>query len=156
MDIPESMKSELMDWNDGQGIDLESWIGCSGNFSLAVGYISVFWPEFVEFDGFILRKGFAETSLREWKKQEGCTRKSIEWVMNHLHISDIQFYDCADISKDKIKLLGQVLKETYEAKLKQQFPNQPCIVEFHEPENEEELTEYQISFWQVKHEEKIP
>ncbi|MBL4884467.1 MAG: hypothetical protein JKY95_08020 [Planctomycetaceae bacterium] len=151
MNIPESMKTELSAWNDGKGIDLESWVGCAGNFSLAVGYSSIFWPEFVEFDGLLLRKGFSENSLREWRSQPGCTRKSIQWVMNHLHIADIQHYGCDDISKDKIKILGRVLKEIYEAKLKQQFPEQPCVVEFYEPEDEDDLLEYQLSFWQAEH-----
>jgi hypothetical protein len=26
--IPESMVDELSRWNDGEGIDLESWVGC--------------------------------------------------------------------------------------------------------------------------------
>jgi hypothetical protein len=40
---PESMKSELAAWNNGAGIAIEPWVGCAGNFSLAVGYASVFW-----------------------------------------------------------------------------------------------------------------
>ena len=52
------MKTELAAWNNGQGIDLESWIACVGSFSLAVGYLSIFCPEFVEFEGYILRKDF--------------------------------------------------------------------------------------------------
>ncbi len=152
--MPDSIKAELAVWNNGKGIDIESWVGCEGNFSLAVGYARIFWPEFVEFDGYILRKGFSETSLRGFESQEGSTRKSTEWVMNHLHIADIHHYGCKDISKDKIKLIGRVLKEIYEAKLTQQFPESPCIVEFHEPEGEEDLLEYQLSFWQAKHEEE--
>jgi hypothetical protein len=56
MDIPESMRSELAAWNNGKGIDLQSWVGCEARFALAVGYASIFWPEFVEFDGYILPK----------------------------------------------------------------------------------------------------
>ncbi|NOU23151.1 MAG: hypothetical protein HOO93_15465 [Methyloglobulus sp.] len=152
MDIPESMKAELSAWNNGTGIDLELWIGCEGTFSLAVGYSTVFWPEFVEFESYILSLGFSETSLREFESQQGSTRKSVEWVMNHLHIADIQYYGCKDISKDKIIPLGNVLKQIYEAKLKWQFPDRPCIVEFYVPKNEDELTDYQISFWQKQHE----
>lgn len=29
---------ELPDWNNGKGIDVESWIDCIGTFQLAVGY----------------------------------------------------------------------------------------------------------------------
>jgi hypothetical protein len=147
METPESMKAELSAWNNGAGIDLKSWVGCEGSFSLAVGYATVFWPEFVEFEGYILTKGFSETSLREFAAKEGSSRNSVEWVMNHLHIADLH-YGRKDISKDKILLLGNVLKEIYQAKLRWQFPDRPCIVEFDIPEDPEDLMGYQISFWQ--------
>jgi Carboxylesterase family len=83
MDIPPSMKDELAAWNNGAGIDLESWVGCEGRFALAVGYAAIFWPEFEEFDGYILRKGFSEKSLRGFEGQKGSSRRSTEWVMNH-------------------------------------------------------------------------
>lgn len=35
---PTDMLLELAEWNNGDGIYLESWIGCSGDFRLAVGY----------------------------------------------------------------------------------------------------------------------
>jgi len=37
---------------------------------------------------------------------------------------------CEDASKDKLLLLGNVLKEVYQAKLLWQFPDRPCSVEF--------------------------
>lgn len=147
-DIPESMKAELQAWNNGAGIDLESWVGCSGNFSLAVGYATIFWPELTRFEGYILRKGFSEPALRGFEQCEGATRKSVEWVMNHLHIADIQHAGCEDITQDKLVALGTALKEIYEAKLKWQFPESPCVVELFIPEDPGDLLEYQISFWQ--------
>lgn len=152
MEIPESMKAELQAWNNGTGIDLESWVGCWGSFSLAIGYATVFWPEFTQFDGYILRKGFSEQALRGFEQQEGSTRKSVEWVMNHLHLSDIQFVGCEDISPDKLLALGKTLKEIYEAKLKWQFPDSPCLVELFTPEDPNDLMGYQIAFWQLCHE----
>ena len=152
MDIPESMKAELAGWNSGKGISLEMWIGCTGNFAQAVGYCSVFWPEFVEFEGYILRRGFAETSLRSFEDRDGNDRKGVECVMNHLHIADLQYVGCEDLSRDKIIVLGRVLKEIYEAKLKYQFPDRPCVVEFYTPEDEDDLWQYQIYFWQRCHE----
>jgi len=152
METPESMKSELAAWNNGAGIEIESWIGCEGNFSLAVGYVSVFWPEFILFDGYILRNGFSEASLQGFAQRQGTNRRSVEWLMNHLHIADIQYYGCKDASKDKLLLLGNVLKEIYEAKLLWQFPDNPCRVEFYIPEDEDDLMEYQLSFWQKCHE----
>lgn len=151
MDTPESMKAELAAWNNGNGIDLESWVGCEGNFSLAVGYASVFWPAFTLFEGYILPDGFSEDALRGFERN-GSSRKSVEWVMNHLHIADIQNGGCTDISKDKLLVLGTVLKEIYEAKLRWQFPDRPCTVEFFIPDDPDDLMEYQVSFWQKSHE----
>lgn len=151
MDTPESMKSELAAWNNGAGIDIESWVGCEGKFSLAVGYASIFWPSFTLFDGYILREGFSEDSLRGFEKS-GLSRKSVEWLMNHVHIADIQYYGCNDASKDKLALLGNVLKEIYQAKLQWQWSDRPCTVEFYIPENPDDLMEYQVSFWQKCHE----
>jgi hypothetical protein len=148
MNIPKSMKSELGAWNNGEGIDLEAWVGCEGSFSLAVGYAAIFWPEIVEYRGYVLRKGFSRKALADFEKQEGATRGSIERVMNHLHIADLQYVGCDDISKDKLVVLGNVLKDIYEVRLKVQFPKRPCIVEFFKPKNREELFGYQILFWQ--------
>jgi hypothetical protein len=150
VDLPASLKNELAQWNNGAGIDVESWIGCEGRFALAVGYSSIFWPEFVEFDGYVLRKGFSESSLRGFEKREDSTRRGVEWVMNHLHIADIHHVGCADMSEDKLIYLGHVLHEIHQVKLKSQFPDRPCTVEFYTPKADD-LLEYQITFWQKAH-----
>jgi hypothetical protein len=152
METPESMKAELAAWNGGTGIPIESWVSCSGSFSMAVGYASVFWPQIVLFEGYVLREGFLEASLRGFERQKGIDRRSVEWHMNHLHIADIQYYGCKDASKDKLIFLGNVLKEIYEAKLLWQFPDHPCSVELYQPDDEDDLMEYQLSFWQKCHE----
>ena len=149
MDIPSTMKDELGAWNNGAGIDLKSWVGCEGRFALAIGYAAIFWPELVEFEGYILHKGFSEESLRGFERQNGSSRRSVEWVMNHLHLEDIQHLGCADISQDKLILLGNVLKEIYQAKLKWQFPNRPCTVELYLPQDND-FSQYQLSFWQTE------
>jgi len=158
MNIPESMKKELGAWNNGEGIDLESWLGCAGNFSLAVGYTTIFCPKFIEFEDYILigdepidEQGI--TAVRSFETQEGSTPFSVEWVLNHLHIADIQYRGCEDISADKLIILGNALKETYEARLAYFFPNKPCVVKFYIPEDPNELDEYQMSFWQKKHDQ---
>jgi len=151
--IPESMAAELAAWNQGRGIDLESWVGCAGNFRLAVGYLTVFWPRFVEFEGYILRDGFSLESLRGFESTCAGNRRAVETVMNHLHIADIQYFGCEDLSRDKAVLLGEALREIYEAKLRWQFPAQPCTVSFHKPEDESDLMAYEVSFWQKVHED---
>jgi hypothetical protein len=72
--------------------------------------------------------------------------------MNHLHITDIHYTDQKNVTEDKIVFLGNTLKEIYEVKLASDFPDRPCVVEFHQPEDRTNLVDFQISFWQVKHE----
>jgi len=148
MDIPESMRDELAAWNNGRGIDLRSWVGCQGNFRLAVGYATIFWPQFVQFEGYVLRGGFSVESLRGFENREPRDRASVEKVMNHLHLADIQYFGCPDASPDKLLRLGGVLKEIYEAKLQQQFPTRPCDVSLYIPDDPMALMDYEISFWQ--------
>ncbi len=77
MNIPESMKEELGEWNNGEGIDLETWVSCSGNFSLAVGYASLFCPKFIEFEDYIIQsESICEQtikSIRSFESSEGST-----------------------------------------------------------------------------------
>ena len=156
MDVPESMQTELADWNSGSGINLESWVGCEGNFKLAVGYAAIFWPSFVEFEGYILRAGFGLDALRGFEVQTNGDRASVEAVMNHLHIADIQSYGSPDLTPDKAVHLGGVLRDIYDAKLRWQFPDRPCRVSFYAPTDESDLIAYEVTFWQVANETATP
>jgi len=152
---PQSMVAELAAWNNGKGIDLKSWVACSGNFQLAVGYSTIFWPRFVLYEDYILRDGFSVESVRGCEETRKSDKQSVEWVLNHLHIADIQYHGCEDLSEDKIVFLGRTLKEIWEAKLLWQFPDKPCVVDFYEPDDRKNLIEFQLSFWQKKHENKV-
>jgi len=124
-------------------MELTSKVGSAvkEKFSLAVGYATIFWPAFTLFEGYILPAGFPEDALRGFERN-GTSRKSVEWVMNHLHIADIQHGSCRDISKDKLLVLGNVLKEIYEARLQWQFPDRPSKVGFFIPDDPDDLMEY--------------
>ena len=132
---------------------LEHWVDCNGSYSLAVGYSTVFWPTFVRFEDYILREGFTVDNVRAWEKQSKGNKRDVEPLLNHIHIADIH-QNRNDLSEDKVMLLGRVLKEIWEAKLKSQFPDRPCEVRFIEPDNREDLVDFQLSFWQKKHEKK--
>jgi len=158
MNIPESMKKELGAWNNGKGIDMDSWISCEGNYSLAVGYTTIFCPNFIEYEDYIfsteqITNDFIQR-IREFENQEGSTPKSVEWVLNHIHISDLHHNGCKDLTADKIIILGNALKNIYEARLNYIYPNKPCVVEFYQPDNTSLIDDYQLSFWQLKHEHK--
>jgi hypothetical protein len=160
MKIPESMKDELAAWNGGKGIDVRGWIQGSGNFSLAVGYTTFFCPTFIEFEDYIFAGDEIDIDdesieiIRNFESQEGSSSKSVESVINHFHISGLHYVGCADISYDKIIVIGKALKEIYEARLSFLFPNKPCTVEFYQPEDPEDLDGYYVTFWQKKHEKE--
>lgn len=137
---------ELAEWNNGKGIDVDSWIECSGNFQLAVGYTTLFWPRFVEFEGYVLREGFSMTSFRGFQSQ--CeSRRDLEAVMNHLHIADIHYHDLSNCTTEHALYLGRVLREIYEAKLTWQFPTRRFDVVFDES-NRGDVMCYEVSFYQ--------
>jgi hypothetical protein len=153
-EIPESMKSELAAWNNGDGSSLDGWTAHSGNFKLAVGYLSIFWPEFVLMEDYIFRHGVTVESLRAWEESCKGNKESVEGMVNHMHIADIQD-DSEDLSEDKILIIGRTLKQMWYTKLKWQFPDRPCVVEFYEPDDRKDLVQFQLSFWQKKHEQTI-
>ncbi|NYT32893.1 hypothetical protein [Rhizobium sp. WYCCWR 11128] len=147
--IPNSMKTELAAWNDGRGISLRDWTANSGNFSLAVGYSEIFWPRFVAFEKYVLVDGFNIEGLRSFEQNPEATRQSIEWVMNHFHIADIQHSACTDMAGDKLAILGERLREIYMVKLGWQFPDRTFVVEFVQPERADDFPDYQMSFCQT-------
>ena len=139
---------ELSEWNNGAGIDVVSWIGCVGDFEKAIGYSTIFWPNFVEFDGFIVREGTTKQDIKSFKTQCKGNRKEIEALINHLHIRDIQYYECPGSTPELLSYLGKVLKEIYECKLKRDFPDRQLVVELTEG-NFEDLDGYMITFYQI-------
>ena len=151
--IPHSMKAKLSAWNNGKGIDLESWISCSGSCHLAVGYAEYFWPEFELVDDYIVRAGVSSSVIREWERNNSSgDRRAVEATMNHMHLIDINYHEHNNRSEDILLRLGSVLSEIYEAKLKWQFPDRPCTVSLYVPQDREVLDAYEITFWQKAHE----
>ena len=150
VDIPNSMQAELGRWNNGSGIDLQSWIGCVGNVDLAVGYTTVFWPAFEVVGDYLLVEGRSKESLEGFEKKPNSTPKGVEWVLNHLHIMDIHCDNEVDVTIEHCVKLGNTLQEIYSAKLAWQFPDRPCEVKFYIPDDQDDLVQYQISFWQKR------
>lgn len=141
---------ELSEWNEGRGISAEAWIGCVGNYPLAIGYSLIFWPRFARFEEYVLRKGFSEGALRGFARQEGSSRASVEWVMNHIHLIDIHC-DEETVSEAQLRYLGRVLKEIHEVKLQADFPDLRFVVEFNDEPGLDPV-DYQMSFWQADQE----
>lgn len=143
------MIDELRTWNSDAGIPLESWVEYEGNYKLAVGYAALMWPKFKAVGKYILVEGVSQENIERFESQAGSTPKGIEWVLNHRHLADLHPHDHEDLSADKLLFIGSIIKEMWEAKLLTQFPDRPCTVELFVPDDPEELSEYQISFWQT-------
>lgn len=139
---------EMKEWNGGEGIDPEGWIGCEGNFRLACGYTLMFWPQFTEVDGMIFGGEVDAETVSGWMKNCGGNRQSVEATLNHIHILDLHYRGCPDASVERIVHLGNVLKEIYSTKLRAEFPDRKFAVELYEPPDKD-LEQYQLLFYQT-------
>lgn len=144
----EQLIPELKDWNNGKGIDVESWIGCVGDFQKAIGYSTVFWPAFAEVEGCIVREGVTSKNVLDWLEQCKGDRAGVEATINHLHLQDLHHADCEDVTPERLAYLGRLLKEIYECKLKRDFPEKAFVVEFYEPDDKDDLLGYVLTFHQ--------
>lgn len=141
---------ELNDWNNGKGIDIQSWICCVGRFDHAVGYGHLFWPEFTIYDDCVMFAGFSIESYQNWIEQTSGHRGSVEAVMNHRHILDLFCADESDVSRDLVIHLGRLLKEIWSCKLKRDFPDRDIVVSFPD-EHYDDLITYEITIYHKKH-----
>ncbi|WP_291837427.1 hypothetical protein [Brevundimonas sp.] len=133
-------------WNEGRGVDLESWVCMSGSYDLAVGYTFIFWPEFVVIDDYVLRQGSTEANLRDWEKN-GHDHRAIEAVINHIHIADI--HNHADASEAQLRHLGRVLQSIYRLKLAADFPDRSFAVVFNDEDGLDPI-DYELTFFQIE------
>lgn len=137
---------EIKKWNEGKGIDLQSWIECVGNYELASGYSRIFWPSFVRFESYVFREGgFTEEGLRDLEETMVGDRSAIEDLFNHIHIADIHMN--VRSTEAQLRHLGRVLKEIHEVKLKKDFPDERFVVSFND-EDDLDLRDYQLTFYQ--------
>ena len=81
--------SELASWNDGQGIDVDSWLIRVGSFEHAIAYAHLFWPSFTVFEDCVLFAGFSEEIFWGFMEQTRGDKRAVEAVMNHRHILDL-------------------------------------------------------------------
>ena len=139
---------EMARWNDGAGIDPEAWIGCSGSYQLAIGYSLIFWPRFHRFGRYVFRGvDIGEALVRDWERGCDGDRRSIEAVVNHVHLSDIHYG--TEASEAQLRYLGRILKAIYETKLARDFPDLAFTVSFND-EPGLDLEDYQLTFWQTE------
>jgi hypothetical protein len=133
------MEARVSTWRAVEGL-----ISCVGNYELATGFSLTFWPSFVRFDGYVLREGFSEESLRGFERATTGGRVAVEAVMNHIHIAAIHCN--VEPTEGQLRYLGRVLKDIHEAKLRRDFPGIRFKVSFND---ETDANDYELTFWQA-------
>lgn len=139
---------ELPTWNNGAGISVESWVGCCGNFELAIAYSRLFWPDFTEYEGCVFFSDFSVDSYRGFMEQCKGDRRCVETAMNHRHVFDYFSHAGGSATEAQVIYLGRMLREIWQAKLARDFPNRQFVVIFPEGPYEDLIT-YEVSFWQA-------
>jgi hypothetical protein len=139
---------DLPVWNNGRGISVEHWTGCSGSFELAVGYSRLFWPNFVEHEGCVFFADFSAESYRGFMERCKGDRRRVEAVMNHRHVFDYFSHAGGVATQAQILYLGRVLRDIWRTKLTHEFPDRAFVVSF--PEGPfENIIHYAVTFWQA-------
>jgi hypothetical protein len=110
-------------------------------------YRDLFWPNFVEHDGCVFL-ACTEEYYREWLQKFEGDKMQVEAMMNHRHILDELGPPIENPTRDMVLAIGRLLKETWDAKLRRDFPDRKFVVSF--PEDDGELDEYEITFWQER------
>ncbi|MCD4824871.1 MAG: hypothetical protein K8S55_09695 [Phycisphaerae bacterium] len=137
---------ELAEWNNGDGIDIDAWAQCVGNFEHAIAYAELFWPEFELYDGCAFFAGIDKRNYQDWMKSTNGDKTSVQAVMNHTHIVDLFPNVKEEPTREQVVHLGRKLKDMWETKLKRDFPGQEITVSFPEDESED-LLSYEITFF---------
>lgn len=158
MNDDEKLIPELIEWRQHNSSDfnIDTWTSIEGNIKLAIGYSFLFWPDFIEHDNCIFIKShFSVDNFMQWTKVDYVKNfAQIESVINHIHIVDL-FSDQTEITPDQVIFLGKKLCEIYLAKLTINFPDKHFIVDFNHLDNPNDLTDYQLTFFQPNNEKRV-
>jgi hypothetical protein len=132
---------EITKWNNGQGVNISSWIEMMGDYAHAVGYSVIFWPSFIEKDGCVFRANV--TNIEQWSKAYNGDRQAIESTANHFHLCDLHCNDTEGNTPERLQYLASVLKEIYTCKLKLDFPQKSFRVDVYNEAEGPVVTFYQ-------------
>ena len=154
MNEDERLIPDLKEWREINGNDfsVDNWTSIEGNIQLSIGYLSLFWTDFVEFDGCVFAKRrFSIDNFNSWVDAKSVENfAQIERVINHIHLIELFWNEAKrkEITFDQIKHVGEKMREIYSVKLKADFPDKHFIVEFNGNKKLENLSEYQLTFYQ--------
>jgi hypothetical protein len=139
----------LAEWNTGSGISAQAWIGCIGRFDHAVGYATLFWPDFVVHEDCIFLDAPEPEHFDRWMRDCGGDKTEVETVVNHRHIVDIFTNSEFAPTAEMVVHVRQLLKEMWSSKLQRDFPDRRFRIEFY-GDGSNNLLDYQITVSQER------
>ena len=108
---------------------LQNYIESKGSFELAVVFARLFWPEFVERSGCILRADvFNEETFERWWQEKPGDIAAIECVLNLLHVEELIPSDNTPLDRCVYVHLAQTLVEMWSARVKMLYPDREFVV----------------------------
>ncbi|XZE51503.1 hypothetical protein SH139x_003158 [Planctomycetaceae bacterium SH139] len=143
-------------WNDGRGIDLETFAAYHGSFELAIAFGELFWPAFFEFEHCVFRgTGPNEDFMKAYAHNMRFLKndaQAVEVLHNHLHIWDLFPVGAGDPqpTRNQCLYLARLLRELWESKLSRDFPDRTFCVTVNEEGAAEAEGDYQLTFCQSR------
>lgn len=140
---------ELPHWDGGGGIDIGSWINMIGRHDHAIAYSRIFWPEFVVEEGCVFLAGFDPESFERVSEAVNGDKQSTEEWLNRTELLDLflgHLNQGEVVTAGVLEYLGNTLAQTWEAKLRMEFPEVDPVVRF-QAGNADELASYEITFF---------
>ncbi|GAA5533753.1 hypothetical protein [Deinococcus aluminii] len=122
--------AKLQARKERQDIDIETWLTNFGSIPEALAYSSIFWPQFVEYQGCLLRSGFDSAVFESCMQDLQGNREAIERLMNHQHLTAIFFNPEVEETPEQICQLGKLLQEMWTLKLQRDYPDLSVQVAF--------------------------
>jgi hypothetical protein len=148
--LPVADMPGLHAWRDEwQRPNFSAWdfLNYNADVELAAAFASLFWPQFVEVDGFVLLAvHYSPESLGRWRERYPSDRRAIESAINEVYVYDLfRHRDRDDVPLAVHEFVGQVLRRTWACALDSTFPSRRFEFSYR---SEPEALGPTLTFWQ--------
>ncbi|MGV9600756.1 hypothetical protein ACWDR1_29255 [Streptosporangium sandarakinum] len=121
----EQVRSWILDRGD---FDPRAFILSNISVAEAATLSTLFWPEFIEYRGYIfLKLAFTEDGAQSWIAEFKGDRKSVESMLNHIHLWDF-FAPATESEYSAISNMAVRMAEMWKCAVRARFPGQEFVV----------------------------
>lgn len=121
---------QVQAWASDVGtVNLKTFLLANVSVSEAFSLAEILYPAFVEYEGcVILGFAFDETGVRSWLDHFKGNRKSVEAMVNHLHLWDV-FAAGSDVENAALSDLASRIGQVWENMARSRFPGREFVAE---------------------------